>query len=56
MSKNFYAIVAVIGFMIAFGSVGTLDIDPQASLVKMVMLAFAGLGLMYAGVQGIKKA
>lgn len=47
------AIITIVGFLIAYGAVGTMDIDPTASVVQMTAIAFAGLGLMFAGVNGL---
>jgi hypothetical protein len=45
--------VALVGFMITYGAVGTLDADPTASVVKMFALACAGLCMMFAGTMGL---
>lgn len=47
------AIVTIVGFLIAYGAVGTMDMDPTASVLQMTVIAFAGLGLMFAGVNGL---
>ncbi len=39
-----------LGFFIAFGAVGTLDYDPNASLLLQTALALAGLAVMASGV------
>lgn len=46
-------ILTIVGFLMAYGAVGTLDVDPTASVVQMFALACAGLSLMYAGVSGL---
>lgn len=46
-------VTALVGFFITYGAVGTLDADPQASVVKMFGIACAGLCLMFAGVNGL---
>lgn len=43
----------LIGFLIAFGAVGTLDFDPTASVLVQGALALAGLALMASGVSAI---
>lgn len=48
------SIRAFIGFMIAFGAVGTLDADPSASVLVMGALACAGLAIMASGVSAMK--
>ena len=47
------ALITLIGFFMAYGAVGTLDIDPTASVVQMFALACAGLCLMFAGTMGL---
>lgn len=44
-----------IGFMIAFGAVGTLEVDPNASLLTTVLLAGLGLTIMAFGVAKIQQ-
>lgn len=34
-----------VGFFITFGAVGTLDVDPTASLLNYTLLAFLGLAI-----------
>ena len=46
-------IISVVGFLIAFGAVGTIEVDPTANLLQMTVLAFAGLGLMYVGINAL---
>ena len=46
----------VVGFFVAFGAVGTLDIDPQASVLVQAALALAGLAVAYSGVKALKEA
>lgn len=43
-----------IGFFLVFGAVGTLDIEPSASVLGMVLLAFAGLAILWSGVDAMK--
>jgi hypothetical protein len=49
------SIRAFVGFMMVFGAVGTMDIDPAASLVQLALLAAAGLALMLSGVLAMQK-
>ncbi len=44
------------GFMIAFGAMGTLDVDPTANLAVQALLALAGLAIAYSGVRAMKEA
>jgi hypothetical protein len=45
----------IIGLLMAFGAVGTLEVDPDASLVTATLLALAGLGIMALGVAKIQQ-
>lgn len=40
----------IVGFLITFGSVGTLDADPNASVLVQFTLAMIGLAIAYSGV------
>jgi hypothetical protein len=44
-----------IGFLMVFASVGTLDADPNASLLSVILLATFGLLLMLSGVNAMEK-
>ena len=46
-------ILTIVGFFMAYGAVGTLDVDPTASVVQMGALALAGLALMFVGTNGL---
>jgi hypothetical protein len=46
-------IITFVGFFLVYGAVGTLEVDPTASLLQMMGLACAGLALMYAGVNAL---
>jgi hypothetical protein len=43
-----------IGFLMTYGAVGTLDFDPTADVVVALLLASAGLIIMYSGVLALK--
>lgn len=45
----------VLGLVIVFGAVGTLDIDPEANVLLQTALAGVGLVLMYMGTQKMKE-
>jgi hypothetical protein len=45
----------VLGFMITFGAVGTLDADPSASVLVQFTLAMIGLAIAYSGVLANQK-
>lgn len=51
-----FAIIAFVGFMFAYGAVGTMDADPSASVVMCAAVAFIGLIAMYVGVMGMNGA
>jgi glycerol uptake facilitator-like aquaporin len=44
-----------IGFMLVFGAVGTIEIDPDANLFTQVALAMIGLAIMFSGVVANKQ-
>ena len=44
------------GILIAFGSVGTLETDPSASLVQQSILGLVGVAIMISGVSAMKGA
>lgn len=48
------AIIAFVGFLLAFGAVGGIEqAGNDIMLIPLMAIAFAGLGLMYAGVNGL---
>lgn len=47
------SIRAFVGFMVAYGAVGTLDAEPNASVIGMTALAIAGLAIMFSGVRSM---
>lgn len=49
------SIRALVGFLIAFGAVGTLEIDPTASVLVQVGIALVGCAVMYSGVRAMKE-
>ena len=48
------SIRAVIGFLMTFGAVGSLDFDPTADVIITLLLASVGLLIMFSGVQALK--
>ena len=44
-----------IGFMIVFGVVGTLEIDPDANLITEMLIAVVGLAIMAFGIVANKQ-
>ena len=45
----------IVGLLIVFGAVGTLDIDPEANVLLQMALAGVGLALMYFGSEKMKQ-
>ena len=45
----------IVGLLIVFGAVGTLDIDPEANVLLQTALAGVGLVLMYLGSEKMKQ-
>lgn len=45
-----------LGLLVTFGAVGTLDADPNASLVTVLILASIGLIIMNSGVNALRGA
>jgi hypothetical protein len=57
MNSKLYAfcdsVVAGVGFFIVFGVSGALDTATDAQLVPLILIAIAGLGLFFAGINGL---
>jgi len=57
MSDKLYAfcdaVVAVTGFFLVYGVSGTIDTAPDSELITLALMALAGLGLFFAGVNGL---
>ena len=49
------SIRTAVGFMIALGAVGTLEIDPNASVLIQMALASVGLAIMLTGVSSMQQ-
>lgn len=45
----------LIGFLIIYGAVGTLDMDPTADELLALFFAFVGLAIMLSGVMALRK-
>lgn len=45
----------IVGFLIVFGAVGSIEIDPNANLMLEMILAGAGLALLYSGVSAMRE-
>lgn len=50
------SIRALVGFLVAFGAMGTLEVEPQASVLVQTAIAAVGLFVMYSGVTAMKGA
>lgn len=44
----------LVGFLIVFGAVGTLDVNPDADLLVQTLIAVCGLAIMFTGVNAMK--
>ena len=57
MSDKLYAfcdaVVAFVGFFLVYGVSGTIDTAPDSELITLALMALAGLGLFFAGVNGL---
>jgi hypothetical protein len=49
------SIRALVGFLIAFGAMGTLDADASASVLVQTGIALVGCAIMYSGVRAMKE-
>jgi hypothetical protein len=45
----------ILGLLIAFGAVGTIDADPQADLLVQTLIALVGVVIMAFGVAKINR-
>ena len=43
-----------VGFLVVSGAVGTLDIDPSASVLVQCAIGAVGLAIMYSGAKAMK--
>lgn len=50
------SIRVVLGLLIAFGAVGTLDVNPEANVALQVAVATLGLAVMYSGARAVNEA
>jgi hypothetical protein len=50
------SIRAFVGFMVVYGAVGTLEVDPAASLLVMGAVAVLGLAIMASGVSAMRNS
>lgn len=47
------SIRALVGFLIVFGAVGTLDYDPSSSVLVQSGIALFGLAVLYSGIRAM---
>jgi len=45
----------LVGFLIVFGAVGTIEVNPDADLLVQMVIAVAGLALMFNGVSAMQE-
>jgi hypothetical protein len=45
----------LVGFLITFGAVGTIEVNPDANLIVQMVIALAGLAVMLTGVSAMKE-
>lgn len=43
------------GFLITFGAVGTIEVNPEANLFLQVAVAAVGLAIAYSGAEAVKQ-
>ena len=48
------SIRVLVGLLITFGAVGTLDVNPDANVLVQLAIALVGCGIMYSGVRAMK--
>jgi hypothetical protein len=45
----------LLGFLLVFGAVGTLDYDPTASMLQQTLIAIVGIISLRSGVSAMEK-
>ena len=57
MSDKLYAfcdaVVAFVGFFLVYGVSGAIDTATDSQLMPLALMAIAGLGLFFAGINGL---
>ncbi len=56
MRNMIQAALGILGFLITFGAVGTLDYDPKANVAVQMALALVGLAMVYWATKDLEKA
>jgi hypothetical protein len=45
----------LVGFMIVFGAIGTIEVNPDADLLVQIIIALCGLSVMLTGVSAMRE-
>jgi hypothetical protein len=45
----------LVGFLIVFGAVGTIEVNPDADLLVQMIVAVTGLAIMFTGVSAMRE-
>lgn len=45
----------LVGFLIVFGAVGTIELNPDADLLVQMIIAVGGLAIMLTGINAMKE-
>jgi hypothetical protein len=45
----------LVGFLICYGAVGSIEIDPNADLLAQMIVAVTGLAIMFTGVSAMRE-
>jgi len=46
----------IVGFLTALGAMGTLEVDPTASVVLQTLIALVGLAIAFSGVHAVNRS
>jgi hypothetical protein len=46
----------IVGFLTALGAMGTLEVDPTASVVSQTLIALVGLAIAFSGVHAVNRS
>jgi hypothetical protein len=46
----------LVGLLIVFGAVGTIEVNPDADLLNQMVIAVVGLAVMLTGVSAMKES
>jgi hypothetical protein len=45
----------IVGFLIVFGAIGTIEVNPDADLLVQIIIALSGLAVMLTGVSAMRE-